>query len=173
MAGSPASEVSEHQSRKRRGSHITPDKAKKSTSSQSSSRIDQSTVKPASMTPAVVDATTSNILSPGKGPSAVKDKSKGPVSKGSTKPKVTKPDLMGEASKAKSGKLPVKEQEFDGNDQTAVKMDDTKANKKPAAQDKKPDTKENTVENKRDPKKLNSRDKKEKKDDGRDKLTKS
>lgn len=150
MAGSPAQEASERQSRKRRGSHITPDKAKKSTSSsQSPSRTEKGSNKPAPVAPPVVKPTTSTSPAAGKGPSTTNNKTKGHSGDGSTKTKGIKPNLMGKASKAESGKLPAK-------DKT-----------------KKPDTKENKPEVKLDAKKPDTKDNKlEKKDDGQEKATK-
>lgn len=133
MAGSPAQEASERQSRKRRGSHITPEKSKKSTSSQSPSRADTSTVKSAPMAPPMVKVTTRTAPATSKGHSTTNDKTKGPVGDGSTKPKVTQSDLTGKASKAKSGQAPAKDKKV------AAKKDDNK-DKKPV--ENKPDSKE-------------------------------
>lgn len=133
MAGSPAQEASERRSRKRRGSHIAPEKSKKSTSSQSPSRADKSTVKSAPMAPPMVKATTRTAPATSKGHSTTNDKTKGPVGDGSTKPNVTQSDLTGKASKAKSGKAPAKDKKV------AAKKDDI-TDKKPV--DNKPDSKE-------------------------------
>lgn len=150
MAGSPSQEAAERQSRKRRGSQINPDKAKKSTASLSPSRADKITTKPARMAPADAKSLLNTEPSTTKGPSMTSDKASGSVVDGGTKPKVPKLDSMSKASKAKSksaniaAKVPAndlaKEKKLDEKDKTTVKKEDGK--------DKKPDTKENKPDTK-------------------------
>jgi hypothetical protein len=117
------------------------------------------------MDPPVVKVTTGTTPATTKGPSATNDKTKGPSDDGITKPKATKPDLIGKMSKVKSGKLPAKEKKPEEGEKATVKKDDTK--------DKRPDTKENKPEVKVDAEKPDTKGNKfEKKDDSKDKSIK-
>jgi hypothetical protein len=142
MAGPPAQDASEHHSRKRRGSHITLDKSKKSTSDQSPPGADKSITKSVSMDPPEVEASTSTAPSTTKGVSAPNDKPKGPVGDASAKQKGAKSDYMGKASKTKSAKAPIKDKKPEGSETATAKKDDANV-KKDDIKEKKADTKEN------------------------------